>query len=133
MSTLSTRFEMLCNDPERKANRSISWFKEHLKYASTVTLKNHTGSQEFLVLATGDRGFTIEVNEKPQYIQYPRAGYMKLANPGKLQFLTGFNGEVIMECMITQYADGSSAPEFIDYPPEEDEYGRKKKRAKAAA
>ena len=133
MATLSQEFDTFCNDPERKALRSISWFKTHLSKASTITLKNKTGSKDFTVLASGERGFTIEMNNQPHYIQYPRAGYMKLTDPGNLQFLKGFNGEVVMECRIKTYVDGSEAPSFEEYPPEESEYGRKKSARRKVA
>lgn len=124
--TISQRLTQVFSDEERPINRSIASFKQHLLHTSTVCLSNHTGEQEVKLLSSGDRGFSFELNGQKHAIKYPRAGYMKLTNPGTLQLLDGFNGKVTMECRVSTYTDGSKAPVFTDFPDEEEDYGRRK-------
>lgn len=130
LPTIAEQMEGFYSDEEATIHRSVSTFKTHLSHAATVTLKNTTGTQEVPVLNSGDRGFTFVLNGQKRMMQYPRAGYAKVAGPAKLQLLSSFNGPVIMECTITSYTDGSPVPTFEDFPPEEDDYSKMKQRAR---
>lgn len=115
-----------------KYDRSISSFKNHLKKASRITLKNSTGEADVEHIYSGDNYITFKLNGQVNKIKYPRGGYMRLIHQGKLVFLDGFNGNVTLECTITGYKDGTPVPDFVDYPDEELDYVKRTRKKKAA-
>ena len=116
--------------PKIKYDRSISSFKNHIKKASRIRLKNKTGEQEVEHLYSGDSYITFKMNNKIHKIHYPRNGFMRLVNQGKLVFLDGYNGNITLECSITEYSNGDPVPEFIDYPDEDNDYVKRTRKPK---
>lgn len=124
--------EKNANPTGEKYNRSISSFKTHIHQASKLKLKNSTGEAEVEHLHSGDAYISFTLNGKAQKISYPRSGFMRLVHEGKLVFLNGFNGDIVLECTITEYKDGTPVPDFPDFPDEEFDYIKRNRKKKSS-
>lgn len=112
-------------------NRSAEAFKKRMSRVAEVVLINHTGEVTVPVLDSGTKAFSILLNGQKHVIHYPKAGCMRVLNEGTIAFLDRFNGTPTLTCRFKTYHSGLPVPHFADFPEEEEEYGRKKKKVAA--